>query len=62
MKNDVGPEKASEILLYTMYQEGFSFFRMGTAAAVAAMYLAVMLFLTWLQTRFIGRRIHYGFQ
>ena len=32
-----GPEKASEILLYTMYQEGFSFFRMGTAAAVAAM-------------------------
>ena len=57
-----GPEKASEILLYTMYQEGFSFFRMGTAAAVAAMYLAVMLFLTWLQTRFIGRRIHYGFQ
>lgn len=57
-----GPEKASEILLYTMYQEGFSFFRMGTAAAVAAMYLAVMLVLTWLQTHFIGRRIHYGFQ
>ncbi len=57
-----GPEKASEILLYTMYQEGFSFFRMGTAAAVAALYLVVMLSLTWLQTRFIGRRIHYGFQ
>lgn len=57
-----GPEKASEILLYTMYQEGFSFFRMGTAAAVAAMYLAVILVLTWLQTHFIGRRIHYGFQ
>ena len=57
-----GPEKASEILLYTMYQEGFSFFRMGTAAAVAAMYLDVMLVLTWLQTHFIGRRIHYGFQ
>ena len=57
-----GPERASEILLYTMYQEGFSFFRMGTAAAIAALYLAVMLFLTWLQTHFIGRRVHYGFQ
>ena len=56
------PERASAILLYTMYQEGFSFFRMGTAAAIAALYLAVMLFLTWLQTHFIGRRVHYGFQ
>lgn len=57
-----GPEKASEILLYTLYQEGFSFFRMGTAAAVATIYLVVMLLLTWLQNRYVGRRIHYGFQ
>ncbi len=56
-----GPEKASEILLYTMYQEGFSFFRMGTAAAVAAIYLAVMLLLTWANNAVIGRRVHYGF-
>ena len=57
-----GPEHASEILLYTMYQEGFSFFRMGTAAAVGTIYLAVMLFLTWLQNRYVGRRVHYGFE
>ena len=57
-----GPEKASEILLYTMYQEGFSFFRMGTAAAVAAIYLAVMLLLTWANNAVIGRRVHYGFE
>ena len=56
-----GPEHTSEILLYTMYQEGFSFFRMGTAAAVGTIYLAVMLLLTWLQNRYVGRRIHYGF-
>ncbi len=56
-----GPEHASEILLYTMYQEGFSFFRMGTAAAVGTIYLAVMLLLTWLQNRYVGGRIHYGF-
>lgn len=57
-----GPEKASEILLYTMYQEGFSFFRMGTAAAVAAIYLAVILLLTWLNNSVIGKRVHYGFE
>lgn len=57
-----GPEKASEILLYTMYQEGFSFFRMGTAAAVAAIYLLVMLLLTWANNTVIGRRVHYGFE
>ena len=57
-----GPEKASGILLYTMYQEGFSFFRMGTAAAVAAIYLAVMLLLTWANNAVIGQRVHYGFE
>lgn len=57
-----GPEKASEILLYTMYQEGFSFFRMGTAAAVAAIYLAVILLLTWLNNSVMEKRVHYGFE
>ena len=56
-----GPEKASEILLYTMYQEGFSFFRTGVAASIATLYLVVMLLLTLWQKWVIDRRINYGY-
>ena len=55
-----GPEKASEILLYTMYQEGFSFFRTNIAASIATLYLLVMLALTLWQNHVLGRRVHYG--
>lgn len=54
-----GPEKASEILLYTLYQEGFVFFRMGRAAAIATIVLVVMIALTLVQMRAIERRVHY---
>ena len=43
-------------------QRHFLSFRMGTAAAVAAIYLAVMLLLTWANNAVIGRRVHYGFE
>ncbi|MCL2029172.1 MAG: sugar ABC transporter permease [Deltaproteobacteria bacterium] len=56
-----GPEKHSEILLYTMYQEGFAFFRTGTSAAIASIYLSIMLVLIFLQIKTIGRKVHYGF-
>jgi multiple sugar transport system permease protein len=56
-----GPEKASEILLYTMYQEGFAFFRTGIAASIATLYLLFMLALTFAQAKIFERRVHYGF-
>lgn len=56
-----GPNKASEILLFTMYQEGFSFFRSGISAAIATMYLIVMTALTIWVVRSIDHRIHYGY-
>lgn len=54
-----GPDKASEILLHTLYQEGFVFFRMGLAASIATIFFAVMLVLTLLQMRALERRVHY---
>jgi multiple sugar transport system permease protein len=54
-----GPDKASEVILHTFYQEGFVFFRMGRAASIATLLLAVMLALTWLQMRAFERRVHY---
>lgn len=55
-----GPNKASEVLLFTMYTEGFTFFRMGYSAAITVVFLAVVVVLMMLQTRVLDRRVHYG--
>ena len=55
-----GPNKASEVLLYTMYTEGFTFFRMGYSAAITVVFLIVVVILMLLQTRGLDRRVHYG--
>lgn len=54
-----GPDKASEIILHTLYQEGFIFFRMGLAASIATIFFAVMLLLTLYQMRVFERQVHY---
>jgi multiple sugar transport system permease protein len=55
-----GPNKASEVLLYTMYTEGFTFFRMGYSAAITVVFLIIVVILMLLQTRVLDRRVHYG--
>ncbi len=55
-----GPNKASEVLLYTMYTEGFTFLRLGYSAAITLVFLAIVLGLMWVQTRVLDRRVHYG--
>lgn len=55
-----GPNKASEVLLYTMNTEGFTFLRLGYSAAVTLVFLLLVLALMWAQTRVLDRRVHYG--
>jgi multiple sugar transport system permease protein len=55
-----GPNRASEVLLYTMYKEGFTFLRLGYSAAITMVFLAIVLVLVWLQTKALDRRVHYG--
>ena len=55
-----GPNRASEVLLYTMYTEGFTYFRLGYSAAITLVFLAIVLALMLLQTRVLDRRVHYG--
>lgn len=55
-----GPNKASEVLLYTMYTEGFTFLRLGYSAAITVVFLVVVLGLMALQTRVLDRRVHYA--
>lgn len=55
-----GPAKASEVLLWTIYQEGFVFLRIGPASAMAMVFVAVLLVLLLVQTRVMDRRTHYA--
>jgi multiple sugar transport system permease protein len=55
-----GPNKASEVLLYTMYTEGFTFLRLGYSAAITLVFLVIVLALMLVQTRLLDRRVHYG--
>lgn len=54
-----GPNKATSVLLYQMYQEGFSFLRSAYAAALTCVFLAFVLLLTWIQVQLLDRRTHY---
>jgi multiple sugar transport system permease protein len=55
-----GPRRASEVLLFTIYQEGFVFFRVGYASALTVVFVLVLLALTLVQVRVMERRVHYG--
>ncbi|MGX9966716.1 carbohydrate ABC transporter permease [Roseomonas sp. F4] len=55
-----GPNRASEVLLYTMYTEGFTFFRLGYSAAITLIFLVIVLALMLLQTKVLDKRVHYG--
>ncbi len=54
-----GPNKSTEVLLYTMYREGFGYFRSGYGSGVAVIFLAFVLALTLLQAKVFDRRVHY---
>lgn len=54
-----GPRGATDVLLYTTYLEGFSYFRMGSAAAMTVIFLAIMMVFAWVQARVLDRKVHY---
>lgn len=55
-----GPQKSTEVLLYTMVQNGFTFLRSAYGAAITAVFLAFTLALMLAQTWLLDRRAHYG--
>jgi len=55
-----GPSKASEVLLWTIYEEGFVYLHLGNASAMAVVFVVVLLALIVLQTHVLDKRIHYG--
>nr|WP_235925094.1 sugar ABC transporter permease [Roseomonas harenae] len=55
-----GPSKSTEVLLYTMVQEGFTFLRSAYGAAITVVFLVFTLAITMAQTILLDRRAHYG--
>ena len=47
-------------LVYQLYQDGFVNFKTGAAAAQAALMLALVAFITWMQFKVGEKRVHYG--
>ncbi len=54
-----GPNKATEVLLYTMYAEGFEFFRSGYAASITVIFLVLVLIVTLIKRKLMERQVHY---
>lgn len=55
-----GPVNSTQVLIYTMYTEGFEFFRSGYAAAITIIFLFFVLMLTLFKVFFIERKVHYS--
>ncbi|PLZ02864.1 ABC transporter permease [Burkholderia sp. WAC0059] len=51
-----GPQKSTEVLLFTMFSEAFEFFRTGRGAAIAVVFLALVGALTLVRFRFSADR------
>jgi len=54
-----GPLDRTFTLVYSIYQQGFQFFRMGYASAQAYTLFAIILAITLLQRRVLAGRVHY---
>jgi sn-glycerol 3-phosphate transport system permease protein len=54
-----GPNNATTLLLFYIYQVGFSFWDTGYAAALSAVLLALLGLISLLQFALLGRNVHY---
>jgi sn-glycerol 3-phosphate transport system permease protein len=54
-----GPAKATEILVFKVYNDGFRALDLGGSAAQSVVLMVVVIGLTVVQFRFIERRVHY---
>ncbi len=55
-----GPFDSTTNIIYYLYQQGFQFFQIGAASAVAVIVFVATCILTWIQFKFVERHVHYG--
>lgn len=54
-----GPDNATTLLLYYIYEAGFRFWDTAAAASATVVLLALLGLLAWLQFGVLGKRVHY---
>lgn len=54
-----GPQNSTLVYMIYLYRNGFNFFRMGYASAMAWVLFILILVLTWLQFRTASRWVYY---
>nr|WP_194246355.1 sn-glycerol-3-phosphate ABC transporter permease UgpA [Martelella limonii] len=55
-----GPARATEILVYKVYNDGFVNLNLGSSAAQSVVLMIIVIALTAFQFRFIEKRVHYA--
>jgi sn-glycerol 3-phosphate transport system permease protein len=55
-----GPADGTMVIIYSLYRDGFEFFKTGMAAAQSALLFAVVVGLTLVKFKTYGKSIHYG--
>jgi len=55
-----GPAKATETLVYKVYNDGFVNLDLGSSAAQSVILMAIVICLTAVQFRFVERKVHYA--
>ena len=55
-----GPGKATETLVYKVYNDGFVNLILGDSAAQSVILMVIVIALTAIQFRYVERRVHYG--
>lgn len=55
-----GPGKATETLVYKVYNDGFVNLQLGSSAAQSVILMALVIALTAFQFRYVERKVHYG--
>jgi sn-glycerol 3-phosphate transport system permease protein len=55
-----GPAKATETLVYKVYNDGFVNLNLGSSAAQSVVLMVIVIALTAFQFRFVEKRVHYS--
>lgn len=56
-----GPGDSTVVYVYQLWRNAFQYFKMGYASAMAYVLFLILLVITVLQVRFIGRRVNYDY-
>jgi ABC-type sugar transport system permease subunit len=54
-----GPDGSTTALVYYIYNHAFEYFNMGYACAIAVVMFSLILIVTLINWRYVGRKVHY---